>query len=55
MKSNDTEATRRKANLPASEKVREVKPAETGTASKIAGSNRNGNPKLGDKSWPNQF
>jgi hypothetical protein len=52
-KSNDTEATRRKSNLPVSEQVREVKPAPTGTTAKIASANRNGNPKLfstGEKS-----
>jgi hypothetical protein len=50
MKSNDPESSRRKSNLPASEKVRNVKPAPTGTTAKIASANRNGNPKLGDKS-----
>jgi hypothetical protein len=46
MKSNDTESTRRKLNLPVSEKVRDVKPAPTGTAAKLAARNRNGSPKL---------
>jgi hypothetical protein len=32
MKSNDTEATRRKANLPASEKVKDAKLAPAGTS-----------------------
>jgi hypothetical protein len=49
-KTNSTTATLRSEKLPQPEKVKDAKSAPAGTASKIAGSNRNGNPKLQEKS-----